>query len=284
MVSRPPIVQPMDVTPPAASGSPSDLGQAVIDGFARGEFSVVYQPLVAVDDTETVAFEALTRWHSPRFGTVSPNEFIPAAESSGAIHGLGRWVLEEACRQLMVWREEFPFRNLSVSVNVSAEQLLDPDFELIIREVLVLTGVDPRALQIEVTQAVLERAPDVVAGRIRFMRRVGIRIALDDLAPENIPLWDLADLEVDVIKIDRAFIDRLTSAGSSTRETLVALVDAAHERGIVVSAEGVENEQQLEELLAERVEFAQGFFFARPLDAANVLDFLASEESLPAEL
>ncbi|MGH1502406.1 MAG: EAL domain-containing protein [Acidimicrobiales bacterium] len=264
------------------SHRPAELADELAAALDNGELSVVYQPLVAVDDTETVAFEALLRWHSPRFGEIPPSEFVPVAERTELIVPIGRWVLEEACRQLMIWREEFPFRDLSVSVNMAAVQLLHPEFELLIREVLVLTGVDPRALQVELTQAVFDASP-LVAERVAFLRSLGVAVALDDLDPDATGPERLGDYGVDVIKIDRHFIERL-AGNRAGGDRLTSLVDRAHELAMSVTAVGVEDAAQLDELLEGRVERAQGFFFARPLEAAAVVPFLASEASLPASL
>ncbi|MFT7600666.1 MAG: diguanylate cyclase (GGDEF)-like protein [Acidimicrobiales bacterium] len=231
------------------------LLREVESGFDHGEFHLAFQPLISTHNTETVAFEALMRWHSPTLGIVPPTTFIPIAERTGAILRMGRWALEESCRRVAEWRNDFPDRNLSVSVNVSIRQIVDQDFPAIIAEVLKKTGVDPPSLQLEVTESLIAQDPYQVAAALELIRSLGVRIALDDFGTGYSSMAQLQTLPVDCIKIDRAFIERLSDDDShQSASVLQAMIDMARALDVVVVAEGVEDEEQLLALLHQDVE------------------------------
>ncbi|MDA3040254.1 MAG: EAL domain-containing protein, partial [Actinomycetota bacterium] len=250
-------------------------------GFDRGEFHLVFQPLVSTNDSETVAFESLMRWHSPTLGIVSPVTFIPIAERTGAIIEMGRWALAESCRRLAEWNALYPDRRLSVSVNISLQQITDDGLPALVKRVLDDTGVSPHQLQLEVTESMLAINPHKVTAPLQALRDLGVRVALDDFGTGYSSMAHLQTLPVDCIKIDRAFIDRLKLLGDRQAALVIqAIVDLGRALDVVVVAEGVENQGQLDALLLQKVEVAQGFLFAYPLEPEQVGDFLDRQHLL----
>lgn len=240
----------------------------------RGEFSLVYQVLVNTRSQQPVGSEVLLRWRNEAFGEISPARFIPIAEESGAIHAIGDWVLERACRQLMAWQGMVaaPFH---VSVNVAPPQLLRDGFVDSLRTVLERTGASACAssLALEVTETAflhdLERAETV----LRAVRELGIRIYLDDFGTGYSSLSYLNRLPVDALKIDRSFIREVPGdrrAGSLVK-SIIAL---AHSLGIQVIAEGVETQAQLRFLSYLDCDILQGYLFSRPSPAEALSETL----------
>jgi EAL domain-containing protein (putative c-di-GMP-specific phosphodiesterase class I) len=227
------------------------------------QFGLVYQPIYNLDDLSMTGVEALLRWHHPRLGTVPPSEFIPLLESSGHIVEVGRMVLVEACRQMAAWHARGT--QLGVSVNVSARQL---DLDVIVdhvREALELSGLDPVTLTIEITETALVSNPETTAGRLRELKAVGVQIAIDDFGTGYSSLAYLEKFPVDSLKIDRTFIDGITRSPQA-KALVHTLVQLGRDLGLRTLAEGVERSEQLEQLRGERINEAQGFLLARPLD------------------
>ncbi len=209
--------------------------------FQRGEFTLAYQPLIAVADRHPTGFEALMRWHSPALGQVTPANFIPAAERSGLIVSLGRWALLESTRQLVVWQQEFADPTLTMSVNASVVELAEDGFVEHLAAVLAETGVDPATLQIEVTESVLVDDESSVVERLEAIRSMGVRVAMDDFGTGYSSMSQLRALPVDCLKIDRGFI---AAMGDDDRASSVvnALIELGRALGLMVVAEGVETE------------------------------------------
>jgi EAL domain-containing protein (putative c-di-GMP-specific phosphodiesterase class I) len=228
----------------------------------RGEFSVFFQPVVSLRNARCVGAEALVRWQHPERGLVAPSEFVPLAEETGLVVELGAWVLEEAARQLAQFQLEHdqPF---VVSVNLSARQLAQPDIADMIADVITRTGVVPSNLALEITESVLMDDADTVLSVIERVRALGIRLAIDDFGTGYSSLGYLKRFPVDLVKIDRSFVDGLgTDPGDAA--IVSAVIGLAHALELQVIAEGVETEAQLGELLALGCDEAQGFFFAPP--------------------
>jgi EAL domain-containing protein (putative c-di-GMP-specific phosphodiesterase class I) len=215
-------------------------------------------------------FEALLRWEHPVRGVVQPNDFIPLLEETGLVLEVGRWVLEQACRQGARWREE---REVGMAVNVSGRQLDTDDFVTHVREALAGSGLNPHALTLEITETTLMRNVEATAARLATLKALGVRIAVDDFGTGYSSLAHLQRFPVDALKIDRSFISRLTHnvEGESVIHTLVQLGKAL---SIETLAEGIEQEQELSMLQAENCDSGQGFLFARPLDAVAAEAFL----------
>ncbi len=231
------------------------------------ELSLYYQPIVALDGGRVVRVEALLRWHHPRLGEVSPEEFVPIAEESGSIVEIGHWVLAEACRQLRSWRDQ-GLSDLCLSVNVSPLEFSQPGFVGTIQGALECHGLPADAIQLELTESVIvNRVEEVLATLVR-LRRLGIAIALDDFGTGYSSLAYLRDLPIDAVKIDRTFVRDLARPREAPQFAMAlveAILSLAGHLDLVVIAEGVESEAQRQLLVDFGCHQAQGYLFARPL-------------------
>jgi diguanylate cyclase (GGDEF)-like protein/PAS domain S-box-containing protein len=244
-----------------------DLAQAL----ERDELFLLYQPTFDLQSERAIGVEALIRWRHPRRGVVAPDQFIPIAEASELILPIGRWVLDEACRQAAAWHATG--HAIGMSVNVSACQL-DRD-ELIedVRDALQRSGLDPTTLTLEVTETTLMRDADAAARRLASLKQLGVRIAIDDFGTGYSSLAYLSQFPVDALKIDRSFISGIASSTASTA-LIHTLVQLGKTLDIETLAEGIEESAQLRALQREHCDQGQGFLFARPLTATAVEEFL----------
>ena len=251
----------------------ADLRQAL----GKGEMSLHYQPIVDLRTGRISGVEALLRWHHPIRGFVSPMEFIPIAESNGLIVPIGEWVLGEACRQVRSWQERLPgYANLSVSVNLSARQVQTSGLVTVVLHALEKSGLDARTLTLEMTESiVMEHAEDTLS-TLGELRDLGIRLAIDDFGTGYSSLSYLHRFPVDVVKIDRSFITRLTSEAEEAALacSIVRIGQAMH---LATVAEGIETPEQLDLLRDMGCELGQGFLFARPMPAADLEDHLRAQ-------
>jgi len=256
------------------------------------ELRLVFQPIVELESRRPVGVEALVRWHHPQRGLVSPADFIPFAEETGLIVPLGRLVLERACRQAAAWQAALAARTeagsgggpttgraadpLSVAVNVSGQQLQDPGFVGEVAVVLAESGLAPGTLTIEITEYSVVERPELVRERLADLRALGVRVAIDDFGTGYSALSQLQQFPIDVLKVDRAFVDRVTRGGShaAVTRTLVALGEALRVRTV---AEGIETEEQRAYLAVLGCPYGQGYLFARPMEPAACGAWLAAE-------
>jgi diguanylate cyclase (GGDEF)-like protein len=241
--------------------------------LANDEFFLVYQPTFELRGMAPTGVEALIRWRSRVRGIVQPNDFIPLLEETGLIVEVGRWVLEEACRQGAAWNErDHP---IGVAVNVSARQLETDEFIADVRSALERSGLPPSALTLEITETALMRNPEQTARRLHAIKNLGTRIAIDDFGTGYSSFAHLKQFPVDALKIDRSFISQLSEnpEGEALLRTLVKLGKAL---SIETLAEGIELEHQLTLLREECCDSGQGFLFARPLEAEDAEAFLRS--------
>ena len=244
----------------------NDLRRAV----DRREFEVYYQPILTLKSAAIDGFEALVRWHHPERGLVEPASFIGAAEETGIIVPLGMWVLEQACRQLCQWREADPaWAGLTMSVNLSPKLFAQPNLVREIAATLERVGLPPRLLKLELTEGILVHHPHAANAMLKELRAMGIAVCIDDFGTGYSSLSYLTNLNVDVLKIDRSFINNLSS-GTDGAEMVRNIVRLATGLGLSVVAEGVETLDQREQLAAMDCEFVQGFHFSRPVDADTV--------------
>ncbi len=251
----------------------ADLQTAVQDD----QLVLHYQPIVVIDTGEITGFEALVRWNHPVRGFVSPADFIPAAERSGLIVPIGRWVLETACREAVAAQRIAPRTPpLRVSVNLSARQLQRPDVEDHVRHALQESGLDPAALVLEITESMLIDDWDLALERLENLRAIGVKIAVDDFGTGYSSLNYIRQLPVDILKIDKSFVDGLVESGSETA-LMAAIVDLASVLQLHPVAEGVEHDAQLHRLRAMGCELGQGFLFSRPVPAADLHALLLDE-------
>ncbi|WP_285552662.1 putative bifunctional diguanylate cyclase/phosphodiesterase [Actinoplanes regularis] len=245
------------------AGEHARLGAELQAALHAGHFQVVYQPIVAVPGGRTVAVEALVRWHHPQRGTISPTMFIPVAERNGLIVELGAWVLRTACEQLVGWRAELgPDAPERVSVNVSARQLARPQFPATVAEILATTGLPPQCLTVEVTETAVFGGGQAVTA-LHELRALGVSIALDDFGTGHSSLGLLHTVPVDVLKVDKSFVDNITEAG---RHAVIAqaLIQVSEGLGLKAVAEGVETAEQADVLYGLGYRLLQGYHFGRP--------------------
>jgi len=245
-----------------------------------GEFFLVYQPTFSLRDMTPTGMEALIRWNSPTRGVVQPDDFIPLLEETGMIVQIGRWILEEACRQSVRWR--VAGHPIGIAVNVSARQLDNEELVADVSRVLADSGLEPDALTLEITETALMRDTDATALRLAALKELGVRIAIDDFGTGYSSMAHLQQFPVDALKIDRSFITQMTHnrEGETILHTLVQLGKAL---SIETLAEGIEQARELSLLQGESCDSGQGFLFARPLDAADTATFLANWTANRAE-
>jgi Amt family ammonium transporter len=255
------LLRPAEDVAPFVSG-------AISEAANRGELFVEYQPTVNLPGRSLHSFEALVRWHDPVRGRVNPADFIPQAEASGEIIEIGRFVLGESVRQFRAWETDRGERAAPhyVSVNASAVELRQPDYVPRLRSILEEHGLAPERLQIEITESVFVDDVDVMVDRLHEMKDLGVRLAIDDFGTGYSSLRYLATMPLDVMKIDRSFVEGMLGS-----ERMFAVMRAtfmlARGLGLAVIAEGVEGEQQEWLLGALGGELAQGFLYSRPLPA-----------------
>jgi len=256
-----------------------ELEAGLRHALERGEFVVYYQPKVALATGRIEGLEALVRWQHPGRGLIPPGEFIPMAEEIGLIRPLGRWVLEEACRQAQCWRERYPRgASLGVSVNLAAPQFQQVHLAEDIAQVLRTSGLPPHLLQLEITESVIMDDLPATLATLRRLKELGVRLAIDDFGTGYSSLSYLKRFPVDTLKIDKAFVAGL---GADPEDTAIvqAVVGLAHTLGLQVTAEGVETPEQVRQLSAFGCTLAQGYYFARPM-SLEALDALLARGRL----
>ncbi|MCB9596705.1 MAG: bifunctional diguanylate cyclase/phosphodiesterase [Sandaracinaceae bacterium] len=258
-----------------------DLERHLRRALGAGELLLHYQPKVALDSRRSTELEALIRWQR-HDGLVSPGHFLPVAEESELIVPIGSWVLLEACRQVSRWRAA-GLDIECVSVNVSAHQFARADFVGTVQRVLSSTRVDPRHLELEVTETSLMDDVQAAVEKLSALRELGVRVSVDDFGTGYSSLAYLQRLPVDVLKIDRAFVKDLDVGGVAQQHATAltqAITGLGHSLGLEVLAEGVETVAQLDALVTLGVDAVQGYFFSRPLDASRVPDFFTLQDSV----
>jgi diguanylate cyclase (GGDEF)-like protein/PAS domain S-box-containing protein len=249
------------------------LAAAMPAALERGEFFVEYQPLVRLSDGELLGVEALVRWQHPKFGLLGPNRFIDLAEETGLIVPLGRWVLEQACRQARRWQDAFPDTSLFVSVNLAVRQSRDPSLVEDVKRILADTGLEPARLQLELTESAIMGTADEALESLRILSAAGIRIAIDDFGTGYSNLAYLRHLPVHVLKIDGTFVEGLRSIDAPDPvdgQIVATVVSLAHILDLTVTAECVETGEQAERLRGIGCDAGQGWLFARAASAGEI--------------
>jgi len=243
----------------------------------RGEFQNFYQPIVALDSGEIAGFEALSRWQHPTRGLLGPNEFIPVAEETGLIRELGWWNLREACRQISEWRAgSLANRHLTISVNLSAKQFLQPNLVEDIRKLLNELALPPEALKLEITESTVMTDPTGAVEMLQQIKSLGIRLAIDDFGTGYSSLSYLHRFPLDTLKIDRSFVSGMGDDGEGM-EIARTILPMANSLRLDVVAEGVETIQQVALLQKLQCKYGQGYYFSRPLSAEGTAALLAGE-------
>ena len=253
-----------------------ELEIALRRALPRRELELVYQPQVALPDNALTGFEALIRWNNPERGLVSPIDFIPLAEETGEIHAIGRWVLEQACREAIGWPE-----TLGVAVNVSPVQFGREDFVAGVATTLERTGLAPHRLEIELTEGVLIDDADRAREHLEALRALGIGIAMDDFGTGYSSLGHLSSFPFTKIKIDRSFVGGARDVRS--RSLVSSILSIGETLGMKTIAEGVETAEDLDALASGGCHAAQGYLISRPIGADAVAGFIDAHPS-PAPL
>ena len=266
----------------------TDLRRAI----SRQELRLYYQPIVSLATGQISGFEALVRWQHPTRGLVSPAEFIPVAEETGLILPIGEWVLREACMRAKKWQLAFPNQKpLTISVNLSGRQFVQPDLIDKIDQILRETGVERQSLKLEITEsAVMENAELAVREAqgenaiaiLEHLRSLGVQLGIDDFGTGYSSLSRLYRFPINTLKIDQSFIKRMDVGSEGQQSTphckiVKAIVTLAHNLGLDVTAEGIETPEQLAELRKLGCESGQGYFFSRPLDAVKAEALIAAQ-------
>jgi diguanylate cyclase (GGDEF)-like protein/PAS domain S-box-containing protein len=252
-------------------------GNALHLALERGEFRVFYQPFVQVATGDVIGVEALVRWEHPERGLVEPNDFVPLAEETGLIVPIGRWVLEEACRQAVLWQQSMPpgHPGFSVSVNLSPRQLSEPSLANDVAAIIASSGIEPDTLWLEITETTLMHDAESAVSALRALRAQGVHLAVDDFGTGYSSLQYLKRFPVEALKVDRSFVDGL---GREPEDSAIvgAVISLAHSLNMVCVAEGVESTSQLRELQRLDCNIGQGFLFGKPQTVEQLAPFPTS--------
>ena len=253
----------------------TDLARAL----ERNEFRLFYQPIISLLDGRLKGFEALVRWQHPTRGLVGPDQFIDIVEENGAIVAIGEWILREGCRQLQAWRSTLAnAQDLRININVSAIQLASHGFARTMESALATNGLDPDALNMEITESVLMQKPEQARAILTEIKRLGVHIHLDDFGTGYSSLAYLRDFPIDALKIDKSFVSssNASNAGATLAsiEIIRTIIALAHSLSLTITAEGVETDVQREELRALGCDRGQGYYFSRPIEASRAGAFI----------
>ena len=240
--------------------------------FERNEFLLHYQPKVDIRSGHINGVEALLRWHHPEKGLVPPGQFIPLAEETGLIVPIGRWVLRTACAQVRAW-QKLGLPPVAVAVNLSARQFSDDNLLHDIETALSLSGLDPRLLEVEITESMVMRDPEETIKVLSALTAMGLRVAIDDFGTGYSSLSTLKRFPIDNLKIDRSFIKDIPVDGDDVAITR-AIIALAHSLRLSVVAEGVETAEQLDFLRQNGCDDIQGFYFSKPLPENEIIEYL----------
>lgn len=242
----------------------------------REEFLLYYQPIIRLSDMKIAGMEALVRWNRPEYGLISPAEFIPLAESSGAIVEIGRWILKKACvdvgglkHQLGEFDNFRPF----VSVNLSGRQLTDAELTTLVEEAIDCSGIQPRQLKLEVTESVLAQNIQVANTLLEKLKKIGVTVALDDFGTGQSSLEYLHRFPADTLKLDRSFVDSIHD-DKTAMAIVKSMTELAKRVEMDIVAEGVESGEVADSLKKMGVDFAQGYFYARPMPLEELERYL----------
>jgi diguanylate cyclase (GGDEF)-like protein len=257
----------------------SDLRQAI----EQKEFCVYYQPIISLQTGRLAGFEALVRWNHPRRGLVAPADFIPVAEETGLIVPIGQWVLNEACVQVRQWQIDSPsHRSLSLSVNLSARQVAQPDLLQRIKDALETSKLNPHCLKLEITESVVMENAEAAAQMFKQLRSLGVQLSIDDFGTGYSSLSYLHRFPLNYLKIDRSFVMRLTTDNDNAIVRTISTL--ARNLGMEVIAEGIETEEQFQQLKMLGCEYGQGYLFSRPVSNDGVEHLLAQDSKRDREI
>ncbi|MGF1568866.1 MAG: putative bifunctional diguanylate cyclase/phosphodiesterase [Nodosilinea sp.] len=261
-----------DAAPPAQP-PPLSLESSLHHALERQELSLVYQPKISLSTGQVTGVEALLRWHHPQQGTISPLDFIPLAEISGLINPIGDWVLATACKQLRCWRDQ-GFEGLRMAVNLSSIQIKNSQLGRYIAHCMVENSILPNTLELELTESTIVEDMVAAVRYLKGLKTLGTTIAIDDFGTGYSSLNYIHQLPIDVLKLDRAFVQNIHLPGSKNAVIARAVIAMAHELNIKVVAEGVSDLAELQFLIKNHVDEAQGYLISPPLSAPALTDWL----------
>jgi len=259
--------------------TPSTAERRLRLALENGEFRLYYQPIVSLWTKRLVGVEALLRWNEPSRGMVNPEEFMPALEETGLIVPIGAWVIEEVARQAQAWADAFPDRPaINIKVNVSGRQLAQANFLTHLQSALERSGTDPARIYLEISESVLQSDAETMWGILREAKASGVALALDDFGTGYSSLSYLRQLKLDMLTVDKSFVDGL---GYSREDTTIVehIIGMAKALGIVTVAEGVETETQVDRLRELNCDLAQGYYFSHPQPPYVITELLARTDS-----
>ena len=252
--------------------------------LGRGELEVHYQPTFAIGSQDLVGLEALVRWRHPERGLVPPAAFIPVAEQTGLISPIGLWVMEEACHRARAWQTEYPKNPpVKMGINLSGRQLNDDHIVADVSAILSITGVDASSIVLEITESLLMRDVGAVTAKLHRLKALGVRLAIDDFGTGYSSLAYLQQFPVDILKIDRAFVEAAASDAPGGKALVRAIVDMGVSLRLETIAEGIENQEQADFLQTVGCHLGQGYLFARPMPAADIERLLSDRKSAREE-
>ena len=254
----------------------SDLHYAL----EREEFELYYQPIMSLASDKLAGFEALIRWHHPERGLVPPCEFIPIAEETGLIIGIGDWVINQACKQLSIWQSQFiEAKSLKMSINLTCQQIREKNLLEKLDRVLATTGIDGSTIRLEITESSMMDQGEETIAKLEQLRARNIQLSIDDFGQGYSSLSYLHRFPVNTLKIDRTFVEQM-SLGGQNFEIIRTIIILAHALDMNVVAEGVETHEQMSMLKQLGCEYAQGYFFSRPIIAAAAEQMIRSQTTI----
>jgi diguanylate cyclase (GGDEF)-like protein len=244
----------------------------------RKEFVLYYQPLISLKTGKVIGLEALIRWEHPQRDLLFPNEFMSVAKETGLIIPMGQWVIREACHQLKEIQDRFGDLELIMGVNLSGRQFSQPDLVDQIHDIILESGIDPRYLRLEICESVVMKDVDETIALLQQLKALNVRLSIDDFGTGFSSLSSLNRFPIDTLKIDRSFISQMEAEGEGENFGIVqTIITLAHVLKLAVIAEGVETAKQVEQLRTLGSEFAQGYYFLRPVPADIVIAFIESD-------
>ncbi len=246
-------------------------------GIESGQLRLCYQPIVSLQTGRITGVEALVRWDHPTRGPLGPDQFVSLAEDTGLIVPLGKWVLDEACRQLRSWQLRLPpGASLTMSVNLSVRQLQPDDVVEQIADTLHQFQIDPSTITMELTESMLMEDTRLSRRRLYELKAVGVSLAIDDFGTGYSSLGYVQQYPIDIIKIDRSFVDGLSPQSGNETVVVQTMIEMAQRLGVHIVAEGIEEENQLRVLQALGCDLGQGYYFSKPVEAHQIGPMLSA--------
>lgn len=258
------------------------LESGLRDALKNGELSIHYQPQTSLDSGQMIGMEALLRWRSPQFGSISPSEFIPIAEECGLIVSIGEWVLRTACQQTKQWLD-LGMLSLRVAVNLSARQFRQPNLTALVRDALAQSGLPPAALELEITESAFIDDVDQAVAVCRELKKIGVKLSLDDFGTGYSSLAYVSRFPFDKLKIDQGFVHDIIENPVNAAIATAAIV-MARSLNLTVLAEGVETEAQASFLRGRHCDAMQGYLYSKPLSVEDFSQFMGGRKTLPVAI